>query len=177
MMDAQVVAGVLAAKSIPEPNSGCLLWFGALNGSGYGRLRVKRGGTQKMAHRVAWELASGKSIPFGMCVCHKCDVRCCINPNHLFIGSTRENNIDRHQKRRESRGVRHGDATRNSQLFQAVVRSRRGQGNLAAKLTEDQARIILDEPGMHREIAARFGVHPSTVSLIKSKKRWRILHD
>lgn len=68
------------ARSMPEPNSGCWLWMGALTSDGYGRVLV---GTRKIAaHRVAYEALVGP-IPFGMTLDHRCRVRCCINPAHL----------------------------------------------------------------------------------------------
>ena len=88
---------------IPEPNSGCWLWTGAIATSGYGRVGVgyKSDGTRKtgQAHRIAYEIFVGP-IPRGMDVCHRCDVRPCINPDHLFIGTRLENVHDMMKKQR-----------------------------------------------------------------------------
>lgn len=81
----------LAKHSVPEPNSGCVLWLGAVNNHGYGVLG--RTGRNRFAHRVAWRLANGP-IPDGSHVCHKCDVPSCIKPSHLFIGSAKHNIAD-----------------------------------------------------------------------------------
>jgi hypothetical protein len=66
--------------SIPEPNSGCLIWMGALNDKGYGRMKVA--GRMRQAHVVAYELANGP-IPLGLLPDHLCRTRCCINEAHL----------------------------------------------------------------------------------------------
>ena len=83
---------------MPEPNSGCWLWFGALDGyKKYGCFRV--GKKNLRAHRVSWELYRG-SIPKGMQVLHKCDVPPCVNPDHLWIGTQRDNVNDMIRKGR-----------------------------------------------------------------------------
>lgn len=95
------------AKWIPEPNSGCWLWLGALFVSGYGwfqRGHRKQPGAR--ANRISWELHRGP-IPDGLCVLHRCDNPSCVNPDHLFIGTQLDNIADRDRKGRQARGVRH----------------------------------------------------------------------
>lgn len=81
----------------PEPNSGCWLWVGADDGDGYGNFRSSKDATgvraTEKAHRSAWRIFCGP-IPQSTCVLHACDVRCCVNPSHLFLGSKLDNNID-----------------------------------------------------------------------------------
>ena len=79
-------------RLIPEPNSGCWLWEGAIDGSGYGI--IGRKGTTLKVHRLAWEAANGQIIPEGMRICHRCDVPACCNPNHLFLGTQQDNVTD-----------------------------------------------------------------------------------
>jgi hypothetical protein len=87
----------LDRNSIPEPNSGCLLWIGAVTRGGHGVVGVSKG--TKLAHRASWELHRGP-IPAGMMICHKCDVPSCINPEHLFIGTAADNMADMMRKGR-----------------------------------------------------------------------------
>lgn len=95
------IADRLERNSIPEPNSGCLLWIGSVSKtSGHGRMKVD--GKWHGPHRVAYNLAHG-SIPPDLDVCHKCDVPACINPNHLFLGTHRENMYDMWAKGRGHR--------------------------------------------------------------------------
>src|SRR5581483_7763575 len=84
--------------SMPEPNTGCHLWLGTLCGQGYGRVYFKgRGGFP--VHRARYECEHG---PFdkSLKVCHTCDVRCCVNPDHLFLGTQKDNLQDMFRKGR-----------------------------------------------------------------------------
>lgn len=71
--------------------SGCWIWIGGTRSDGYGQLSIS--GKTKVAHRVAYELYVGE-IPEGMNVCHTCDVKSCVNPNHLFLGTQSDNMYD-----------------------------------------------------------------------------------
>lgn len=75
-------------SSIPEPNSGCWLWTGAVTKDGYGRVGVC--GVNRHAHRVAYE-AFIAPIPEGLTIDHLCRVRCCVNPQHMEPVSLLEN--------------------------------------------------------------------------------------
>ena len=88
---------------IVKDSYGCHLWSGWLTPSGYGCISIV--GKAKRVHRVYWQLLNGP-IPEGLCICHHCDVRNCINPKHLFLGTYADNRKDcvkkgRHYKARE----------------------------------------------------------------------------
>jgi len=84
----RAIAERLEFYSVPEPNSGCLVWVGALDGGGYGRIHFD--GKARKAHRISYELSRGE-IPSGLEIDHLCRNRCCINPDHLEPVSRRIN--------------------------------------------------------------------------------------
>ena len=82
-----------------DRKTGCWIWTGAKNG-GYGVLgRGKKKEGLVRAHRAAWELFRGP-IPTGCWVLHRCDVRACCNPDHLFLGDAEANSKDMAKKGR-----------------------------------------------------------------------------
>lgn len=142
----------LEAYSIPEPNSGCLLWLGGMR-NGYGRVSVPGGGTQKRgAHVVAWELHCGRPVPSGLDVLHKCDNPGCIEPTHLKLGTHQDNMDDKVARGRQARMV--------------------GSEHPAAKLDENQALSIRHDNRPLAVLAAMYGVSESTISLIRRRKTW-----
>lgn len=76
---------------MPEPNSGCWLWMGAINKqTGYGAFGKRR--KVYSAHRISYEIHKGE-IPAGLEIDHLCRVRCCVNPDHLEAVTSRENTL------------------------------------------------------------------------------------
>lgn len=95
----------------PEPD-GCWLWVAAKQPNGYGKFWMAETKRLKSAHHVAWQMNCGQWPPDDMQLLHKCDVRNCVRPDHLFVGTAQDNMIDKVQKGRHGGGQRAGVPTR-----------------------------------------------------------------
>lgn len=91
-----------------EKTEGCWIWSGTIV-EGRGQIGSIRPTKRHKAHRVSWMIHKG-DIPTGLLVCHKCDNGLCVNPDHLFLGTTRDNMNDKVRKGRQYRGNRHHNA-------------------------------------------------------------------
>ena len=93
---------------VPEEATACWLWQGVRLKNGYGKMSVgypKDGNVKScFVHRLAYEFFVGP-IPAGLCVCHRCDVRHCVNPAHLFVGTQKQNMEDMVSKNRQRKLV------------------------------------------------------------------------
>jgi len=138
--------------AIPEPNSGCWLFTGAVSDRGYGIFGT--GGKTKRAHRVAFEETYGLLSP-DVCVLHRCDTPPCINPDHLWLGSHYDNAMDKIAKGRHP--------------------EMHGEKNSQARLTEEKARHIKSSSESTTSLAKKFGVSLSIVSEIRHGKKWKHL--
>lgn len=138
-----------------QKTAGCWLWTGCEDGKGYGVIgRGGRGGKQDGAHRVSWELANGP-IPPGLIVCHRCDVPMCVNPAHLFLGTHADNGADRDAKGRHRYALPPRETI--TKLSEGDVLAIR-----AAAATTSYA-----------DLAARYGVCRSNISMIVTRRNWR----
>jgi HNH endonuclease len=138
--------------------TGCWEWRGTKRKDGYGVLMV--GGALIRAHRLSWELANGP-IPKGLSVLHRCDNPPCVRPDHLFVGTQRDNLADMTAKGRR---------------VPYKGRPQRGALNAATHLTEDAVAIIrgmVSAGYYHREIAAQFGIDRATISYIATGRTWQ----
>lgn len=141
--------------SIRNPETDCLEWQRATSGKhGYGVLYFQ--GHQLQAHRAIWIEKNGP-IPEGIFVCHRCDNRRCVNIDHLFLGTPKDNMDDMRQKGRARLWDRekHG----RSKLNWSVV----------ALIREDRARGMTNTA-----LAKKYGVAQSRISNVVTGKSWPI---
>lgn len=101
-MSSIVLQNRIIEHSIPVSESGCWIWEKGCNSQGYGALYVNK--KMNLAHRISYEIFIGL-IPDGLLVCHKCDIKVCVNPNHLFIGTQKDNMQDHVKKGKHISGM------------------------------------------------------------------------
>lgn len=132
----------------PEPASGCFIWTGAL-ANGYACLRINKKTTK--VTRLLMQAKLGRALSPDEHVLHQCDVACCVNPNHLRVGTHKENMAEVWERRRPRR---------------------KGEGVGKAKLTYAQVAAIRASAEPHRVLAERYGVVKSTISFAKRGLTW-----
>ena len=136
---------------LPNEN-GCILWTGAKGPKGYGQMMSRYADVENKAHRLAYVFAFGE-IPVGLHVLHRCDTPSCVNPEHLFLGTNKDNVDDKVSK----------------------GRSMPGEQCPVSKLKDHEVAIIKRRllcGDTLRAIAGDFNVHHATIFYI-SKGGWR----
>ncbi len=155
-MKRQTMADRFWAKVDKRGPDECWLWIAATNHFGYGAFCVD--GAMRSAHRASWLLANGPCPP-GLFVCHRCDNPPCVNPAHLFLGTSAENSADMVSKGRQGIGARNGNA---------VLSTRQAQ----------VARFLCASTSLsHLEISQLFGVRQSAIHKIESRRTWSHVPD
>jgi len=136
--------------NIGNDRASCWLWMASRNSKGYGKfvsIFFKSG----RAHRIAYELHSGRKIPKRKLVCHRCDNPPCCNPEHLFLGTAADNTSDAVAKNRIAHGEHH----------------------TCSKLTNLAAREILASRKSQRWLAKKYGVSTGAIWQVLHGKSWR----
>jgi hypothetical protein len=133
---------------VDKDANGCWLWTAGTGRDGYGKFSF--GYKTIMAHRMAYELVCGE-IPIGMKVLHSCDVRSCVNPRHLFLGTNDDNSKDMVRKGRQAKGERAHNV----------------------KLTAHDIVAIRECKLPQATTAKQYGVTQAAISLIVVRKNWK----
>jgi hypothetical protein len=136
---------------VKRAENGCWLWQGAVNTTGYGMANWTRS-KNLVAHRLAWELLRGQP-PAGLRALHKCDTPRCVNPDHIFWGTQKDNSADAMAK---------GRTTLGKQPKQRLID--------AQKVREIRALKAAGAKGV--ELAKKFGIHPNSISSILTGRTW-----
>jgi hypothetical protein len=119
-------------------STGCWIWTGCRDSKGYGRIN------HTGAHRISWALFRG-AIPVGLHVLHKCDTPLCVNPEHLFLGTHRDNVADMVKK-----------------------------GRHTCRVTPEQIHEIRTSSESERDLGLKLGISRGTVGDIRRGKSWKL---
>ena len=137
------------------PFSTCWYWMGGSNRAGYGLVRHE--GKHTLAHRASYMIHKGP-VPNDLFVCHSCDEPSCVNPDHLWLGTHRDNHQDMMNKGRHGYRPHLGEANGRSRLTEEQVREIRARREAGEKLLS---------------IATDYGLSDARVSEICLLRTWR----
>lgn len=144
------VASRFQSKVVFKGGDHCWEWKPPPKKNGYGQIQVD--GKMQLAHRVAYMLYKG-DIPDGLLVCHRCDNRRCVNPDHLFLGTHTDNQNDSVSKGRRN--------------------CPKGESQWKSRFKEEDILAIRSDTRTQTEIARDYGVTQSQISKIKSRSTWK----
>jgi len=140
-------------KYVVSKQDDCWVWSGGRYETGYGMFFMRRGSRKTFsAHRVSWQMKHGKEVPAGMLICHTCDNRLCVNPDHLYAGTHRDNNRDTIKRNRGNRKY--------------------GSNCSWAKVTERDVLEIRESNEKQTLLAKKFGISASQICHIRKGRRW-----
>jgi hypothetical protein len=125
--------------------NGCWIWTGDFSNTGYGRIGVN--GKRILTHRFSWSLVNGE-IPDGLQVCHHCDNRWCVNPEHLFLGTNEDNIADMVSKARQQHRLNPSDVRKARDLYKT--------GNYSQS-----------------QLARMFRINQSSMSAVIGRRTWK----
>jgi len=154
-MKASTIKERFYSKFIVNSENGCWEWTDHRLAKGYGILKVND--TNKVAHRISYEIHIGP-ITEGMIICHHCDNPPCVNPSHLFMGTHKDNVIDKKSKGRDIIGEKNG----------------------RSKLTEKDIPVIrrlLSNKVRQIDIAKQFALAHRTISAINTGHTWKHIKE
>jgi hypothetical protein len=136
-----------------EKTDGCWIWRSAFTERGYGVFWINGG--NKYAHRLSYELYKGE-IPAGLVVMHSCDNPACVNPDHLSVGTYKDNSQDAVKKGRNAYGERNGSA------------------KLSVQQVLEIEKLLKEGKHTHRHIGSMFGVSKCPVGRIARNLGWKL---
>lgn len=148
-------------------DSGCIEWQGSISQAGYGQISIDC--KSVLVHRLSWNIFNGK-IPKGLFICHKCDNPKCCNPDHLFLGTPKDNMQDAWAKGRM------GTPKSMQEMSLGIKDHIKGEKHSGSKLKEKHVREILVLNGLgvkDKELGVKFGVSHSTINDVIHNRTWK----
>ncbi len=140
-----------------EKSENCWIWKGFVNPQGYGTFKLND--RSITAHRASWIIHNGE-IPVKMYICHKCDIKSCVNPDHLYIGTAKDNVRDAIERGQHPKGPN-------------KKKGSPGEKNIKAKLNLEKVEFIRKNISMSiKELSEKFKVSETTILNIRKGKTW-----